>query len=586
MVFFVPLKKVGDILAKQKHIGAILTLKDNMSATLKGIRKEQSAFKKDVDTTRKALEKSFNKKYNMRLNNTAAMKAIKSTRKALEPFRKKMVVVMAYKDMITSRVRKTHNQLKVLGKKVFSPVVAIKDKTGAFFSKLKNGIFSMKTLIGTAIAGAGIGKVVGSGAELEKQMISMEHFIGINNKNLDASGVKDVSANFLKELRENAQVTPFSDSEVIAAGTRALGVTNGDTKAAMELVKIAEDMAALTPGKTIEMAMEALADAKNGEMERLKEFNAKVSAEEFQTLGFMGVVDKKLKSQFEGGAQKLSKSASGMWATITGGIGAKLQDLGLSVIEKLKPHLESFIAWMDKSGPTIDKWAGYIATGVGWTIDKVASFVSSIKQYIPMAREVVGNVAAWISDKFSWIGEKVSNLNIDWGAAWEGIKSVMGTAWDFIKPVLDFVAEGIKLIWELVEWAFPKIQKVIETVWSIIKPILEGLGDVIGSVAKGIGKLSDWIGGKNKKNVAGGTTTVDGSHASGLTRVPYDGYIAELHKDEAIIPANQNPYINSVNSATRTEKPTIIINVDAKDKTPREVINEIIPPLKLALENM
>lgn len=35
---------------------------------------------------------------------------------------------------------------------------------------------------------------------------------------------------------------------------------------------------------------------------------------------------------------------------------------------------------------------------------------------------------------------------------------------------------------------------------------------------------------------------VDGSHASGLARVPFDGYIAELHKDEAVIPAAYNPF--------------------------------------------
>jgi hypothetical protein len=36
-----------------------------------------------------------------------------------------------------------------------------------------------------------------------------------------------------------------------------------------------------------------------------------------------------------------------------------------------------------------------------------------------------------------------------------------------------------------------------------------------------------------------GRTIVDGSHASGLAYVPFDGYIAELHKGEAVIPAAQ-----------------------------------------------
>jgi hypothetical protein len=39
--------------------------------------------------------------------------------------------------------------------------------------------------------------------------------------------------------------------------------------------------------------------------------------------------------------------------------------------------------------------------------------------------------------------------------------------------------------------------------------------------------------------VAAGTT-VDGSHAGGLSNVPFDGYIAELHKGEAVLTASEN----------------------------------------------
>ncbi len=39
---------------------------------------------------------------------------------------------------------------------------------------------------------------------------------------------------------------------------------------------------------------------------------------------------------------------------------------------------------------------------------------------------------------------------------------------------------------------------------------------------------------------AGVQTGVDGSHAGGLANVPFDGYIAELHKDEAVLTAEEN----------------------------------------------
>lgn len=569
-------------MARQRHISAVLSLRDNMSATLRGVRREQSAFRQDVQNTRRSLERNLNRRHTLRINNTAAMRAIDRTRTALEPLRRRVVVAAAYRDMITSRIRATTNKLKVLGKTIAAPVVKIKDKTTAFFSKIKNNFLNLKTLAAGVIAGIGVSKIIGSGAELEKQIISMEHFIGVNNKDLDTSGVKEISDAFLKELRNNAKVTPFSSSEVIAAGTRALGITSGDTKEAMELVKIAEDMAALTPGKTIEMAMEALADAKNGEMERLKEFNAKVSAEEFQKLGFMGVVDKKLKSQFEGGAQKLSKSASGMWATVTGGISATLQELGLSVIEKLAPHLQSFVSWMDASGPTIDLWAGRIATGIGWAIDKIAGFANSIKQYMPMAKEIVGNVVNWISDKFKGLSGNVGFLKEYWSSAWSGIKEVIKTGWDFINPIIDLLINGVKLAYEAFEFSFPAIKNVVSGVWDFIKPLLEGMGGLIDKVASGVGKVADWLSEKNsnRKN----KTTVDGSHYNGLKSVPFDGYTASLHKGEAVIPAKYNPF-NGGNTATTNSRGSITINIYAQDKSTKEIVNELVPQLKLALEN-
>lgn len=570
-------------MARQRHISAVLSLRDNMSATLRGVRREQSSFRQDVQSTRRSLERNLSRRHTIRINNTAAMRAINRTRTALEPLRRRVVVAAAYRDMVTSRIRATQNRLRVLGRTVTAPVVRIRDQTSKFFSKIKNNFLNLKTLAAGVVAGVGAGKILGSGAELEKQMISMEHFIGINNKDLDPSGVKQVSDAFLKELRDNAKVTPFSSSEVIASGTRALGITGGDTKEAMELVRIAEDMAALTPGKTIEQAMEALADAKNGEMERLKEFNAKVSAEEFQNLGFMGVVDKKLKSQFEGGAKKLSKSASGMWSTVTGGISATLQDLGLSVIEKLAPHLESFINWMDASGTTIDLWAGRIATGIGWVIDKTAGFINNIKQYMPIAKEIVGNVVNWISDKFMGLSGNVGFLKEFWTTAWSGIKEVIKTGWEFISPVIDLLINGVKLAYEAFEFSFPAIKNVVSGVWDFIKPLLEGMGGLIDKVAGGVGKVANWLSEKNESRNK--KTVVDGSHYTGLRSVPHDGYIAELHKGEAVIPARLNPF-NRNTTNNSTSKPNIIINIYAQNKSANEIINEVIPPLKLALENM
>lgn len=589
-LFFHALKVV--IFMAKKNIGAVLTLRDNMSATLKGIRKEQSEFRKDVENTRKTLERTYKRKHTMTLNNTAAMKKIKEVRKNLDPLRNKVVVALALKDMLTAKIRKTHNKLKALGKKTFAPIVRIKDKTGAFFSSVKDKIFNLKTLAGTVLAGVGVGKMLGSGAELEKQMISMEHFVGVQRQGEDPATIKKVAKDYVNELRKNAELTPFDTPEVIAAGTRALTVSKGDTKGAMNMLKIAEDMAALNPKASLEDAMEALAGLQVGDTQRMKKFGFRVTQDDIKKAGGIdNIINNQIQPFFAGGAAKLSKSAGGLWSTMQGMVSAKIQDLGYSVLEKLIPHMEGAVAWLEKSGPTIDRWAGHISTGIGFVIDKGALFLAKTREYLPIAREIIGDVTGWIADKFGWLGEKTSNLNIDWRESWNGIKNIMRTAWDFIEPILNLTAQSVKLLFNAFRLAFPGIKSVVQGTWKIVKPILETMGKLVGGVAKGVGKLADWTESRREKRqqrkaARGGVGNIDGSHYSGLGRVPFDGYIAELHKDEAVIPARNNPFIqNNITNTNKEERP-IIININGVNKSTNEIINELVPQLKLALANM
>jgi len=53
-------------------------------------------------------------------------------------------------------------------------------------------------------------------------------------------------------------------------------------------------------------------------------------------------------------------------------------------------------------------------------------------------------------------------------------------------------------------------------------------------------------------NAAKDYTKIDGSHRSGLERVPFDGYVAELHKDERVLTANESAAYNqqTINNQT------------------------------------
>jgi hypothetical protein len=122
-----------------------------------------------------------------------------------------------------------------------------------------------------------------------------------------------------------------------------------------------------------------------------------------------------------------------------------------------------------------------------------------------------------------------------------------------IEPLLSILIDGVRLIFEGFQLAFPYIQEIVTSVWENVQPIFEALSNGLSWVADKFGKLLDWIGGGSSSSdsgSSGGGRNVDGSHANGLKNVPFDGYIAELHKGEAVIPASQNPYNSSTSYST------------------------------------
>ncbi len=590
-------------------IGATLTLRDNMSATLRGVRREQSAFRQDVQATQRTLRQRME----VRLDATAATRTISRVRTAIEPLRSRIVTAVAIRDNAARERRRIRNEMNALGRQAIAPLVSVRDSASRVINGISSKLSALKGIAtGISIGGVGVaagaGFALNSGAQLEQQQISMEHFIGINNKDKSATDVKNISGNYLKDLRENSNATPFGTSEVIGAGTRALGVTGGNTKDAMDLVKVAEDMAALTPGKTVSDAMEALADAKNGEMERLKEFNAKVSAEDYSKLGFKGVVDTRLKSQFEGGAAKLSTSGAGLASTVKGKLGSSIQDTGLKMLEKLKPAMTSVIGMIDKYSPQMEKFGLKIADGIGFAVSKLPA----LKQHLKDAFEAARPAIDWLSmTGFPAIKGAITGA---WEKA-EGVYNFFKDNWPLIGPFVKGVAiafgiyKGVMMAAEFATIAVTAAQLALNFAmnanpigliilgiglligagialyqnWDVVKQKAGELWEGIKSVFSDIGGwfdrnviqpilgiVPDWLksifsGGNSNATISvtsSNVSDVDGSHANGLDYVPFDGYIAKLHKGERVQTASENPYNGGGSSSGSSSGGGIVVHMN------------------------
>lgn len=207
----------------------------------------------------------------------------------------------------------------------------------------------------------------------------------------NAKDLEKSFADYWTALRDNAQTTAFSADQVLEGGMSAIKLTKGDTGKAMQLVKLAEDMAAFNPGKSISEAMEAIEEAQSGKFSKIEEFGF-----EFKK----GNWNKFLKDAgdwFEGGGKKLNTSANGMWEIINEGIKGSLQNAGVAALEQVKPIMQRLVNWLNSGG--FKKLENIAAK----TVDVF------VKCFLWMM-DVIGPVFGWLEKALDWVGANFETL--------------------------------------------------------------------------------------------------------------------------------------------------------------------------------
>lgn len=134
----------------------------------------------------------------------------------------------------------------------------------------------------------------------------------------------------------------------------------------------------------------------------------------------------------------------------------------------------------------------------------ITSFVSTVVGIVTSLPSKVWGILSKIPAKVGQLGSQLRSIGAAaFNALWDGIKSVGNSILDWVSGF----ASSIK---------------------SFISGIVEGFNNVVGSA-------------NSAKSAA---ASVKGSHANGLDYVPYNGYIAELHKGERVLTAQENKEYN------------------------------------------
>ena len=175
-----------------------------------------------------------------------------------------------------------------------------------------------------------------------------------------------------------------------------------------------------------------------------------------------------------------------------------------------------------------------------------------------------------IKTKFSELAGYLYNKIIDIGNFFTGLK-------DKAVDVFFKLIDKLKEVWETMKStaasAFDFILDYVAKIWENIKGFFSNLGQKIKSLP-GISWFFDDSGKKNattERVYFEDTPVIDGTHKTGLDYVPFDGYIAELHRGERVLTAEENNAYSNVENNSFSDVKTSK-SIKNSNKSDRRVI--------------
>lgn len=231
--------------------------------------------------------------------------------------------------------------------------------------------------------------------------------------------------------------------------------------------------------------------------------------------------------------------------------------------------INSFVQMMVENGPTIVAiiagiGGGFIAWNVATMIQGVVGAIQAFKKanegatIAQMALNAVMN-ANPIGIIISLVVGLVTAIGTLWATnedfrnavieIWEKIKNAFADAWEAIKNTFSKWGEFFSGLWDQLTDIFSGVWEWFTGIGEdIVNGIWQGISNMWDSLVGWFNNLWDNLFGGRSVDVSVNPSTngrPDGSHAGGLRSVPFDGYIAELHKGERVLTAREASRYNN-----------------------------------------
>lgn len=418
-------------------------------------------------------------------------------------------------------------------------VVSFKNRAGSAINS------AAKSFVKFGTAAAGVTAALAAKTGLSEAMDLEGYRLQLETATKDTQKASEI----MQYAINLANKTPFEGGELVegAAKFETMGM------AAQKWLPLAGDMAAAT-NKSFDQATEALIDAQNGELERLKEFGitkAKIVEQGEKMFAGVQLVNNKgqivnqekfnealislMQERFGGGMEKQATTMKGLWSTVTGvtksalatitGIATDGSIRSGSALDMLKDKVQllagkleewqqngtldriaqqfdqglargaelvgNAFQWVLDHGDTIKRWV--VGLGTALALVKVAQFASGVMNAVKTVKLFASTVGAIVAANPVVLAIVAAIAAISLLVAnWDKVKAKAGELWDGIKTVFG----GIK---DSIVGAFNSAKEAVGSFFSWIGDKLSALDGaiesvpVIGSIYRGIKGAGSWV---------------------------------------------------------------------------------------------
>lgn len=290
-------------------------------------------------------------------------------------------------------------------------------------------------------------------------------------------------------------------------------------------------------------------------------------------MGITGTTAKEASTTIQGSLSAM-KSA---WTNLLTGIGDDSQDLDKLInnfvdstgtaAENIMPRLEQILIGVGKLAERLAPVVAAAIPGLVTTvlpnlvqsgISMVGAILQGLVQMLPQIIQygidmVITLIESISSDPESLVETAITLVVTIVSGLIDAIPKLIAAAADLVTGLLmalisnapNLLAAGLELVGEIADGIANSLGEIVNAGAKVVDSIIDGIAGAWEKLKNWFSGLWDGLFGGLSANVSvngsakGALAGVNGSHASGLDYVPFDGYIAELHKGEMVVPKRE-----------------------------------------------